>query len=330
MFKKISTVIILIAIVVCAVACGSNNSADASFIMFSSDCSLKLYGADAKETLQDVRAIINDIDDQVNVFKTYSDVYKINHSDIGVATPVREHTLSLLKKSKAIYDLTDKAFNPCMRKLSDLWGFSAEFSGEHKVPSDEEINALLPYASFDYVVIDEVNKTVTRLDTRVELDFGGIAKGYACDKAAAVCRERNITKAIINLGGNIYVIGSANIGISKVSGSGYFATVTVTDNSIQTSGDYERYFELDGRKYCHILDRNGKSVEGDLRAVTLMGASSATCDALATAVMVDGVSALDKYLNDSEIEYLTIDKDLTCTVRGFNGIKIVDGAYKLS
>lgn len=298
--------------------------------MFSSDCLLRFYGADAKDVLRDAEAVINAIDEQINVFNEHSDVYKINHADVGAAIPVGEHTVNLFKQSKEIYELTDKAFNPCMRKLSDLWGFSAEFSGEHRVPTDEEINALLPYASFDYIVIDEVNKTVTRLDTRVELDFGGIAKGYACDKTAEICRGRNINKAIINLGGNIYVIGSANIGISKVDSKGYFATVIVTDMSIQTSGDYERYFEIDGRRYCHILNRNGKSVDGDLRAVTLIGKSSAHADALATAVMVDGVSAIDKYLNNAEIDYLMIDNDLTCTVRGFSGIKIKDGAYKLS
>ena len=319
---------LILAFAIGLFSCGAQSSS-ASFTMFSTDCSIKLEGGDSASALAEIRSVLTEIDNQVNVFKEDSDLYKINNSAVNEAVEVGEHTAYLYELSSRLYDETDGAFNPTMRALSRLWGFSYEDnkSGQHSVPSDAAIGLILPYARLENIIYDKEASTLKRTSDKTELDFGGIAKGYACDLAKAICNRYAVTKAIVNIGGNLYIVGSAKIGIGSVKGGDYFATVTVKDASIQTSGDYERYFEVDGVRYCHILGKDGKSASSGLRGVTLQGANSAYLDGLTTAIMVAGADAGREWIEDKGIAFIIVDGQLKYETAGFAELNIVDRDY---
>ena len=161
-----------------------------------------------------------------------------------------------------------------------------------RVPSQEEIDALLPLVGGEHVHMDDA----VMLDAGCAVDLGGIAKGYASQQVADILRAHGITSAVVSLGGNVYVCGSKpdgtpwNVGIQDPAGSGYAAMVSLTDRFAVTSGGYQRYFEAeDGTVYRHILDpRTGRPADSDLLSVTIISDDGTAADAYSTALYVMG------------------------------------------
>jgi len=202
--------------------------------------------------------------------------------------------LPLITKSQTLSKQSGGLFNPAIGKLVKLWGFHQDdLDNIIEPPEDEEIQALLK----DLPQMSDIkfnNLTMSGSNENIQLDFGGFAKGAAVDATIEHLKEFGIRNAVINAGGDLRAIGSHNnrpwrIGIRNPTASGVFAAVEVTgDESVFTSGDYERYFEADGKRYHHIIDPRTGYPANKTRSVTVIHSDAATADAAATALFIAG------------------------------------------
>ncbi|MCP5296377.1 MAG: FAD:protein FMN transferase [Rhodocyclaceae bacterium] len=193
----------------------------------------------------------------------------------------------ILRDAAAIAARSDQLFNPAIGRLVGLWGFhSDEF--KPVLPDAVALEAAVkaqPRLSDLAIGSDRVSST----NRAVQLDLGGYAKGYALDRAAALLRGQGVKNALINIGGNVMALGSKGgqpwrIGIQHPRAATPLATLELRDGeAVGTSGDYQRYFELEGRRYCHLLDpRSGQPAQGT-QAVTVLVTPRAGAGALSDA-----------------------------------------------
>jgi len=201
--------------------------------------------------------------------------------------------LPLIKRSAELSALSGGLFNPAIGNLIALWGFASDEPPEGPPPSPEEIQNLLDqHPGMDSVTVDGI--TIHGSNPATRLDFGAFAKGYAVDRTIETLREAGIEHAVVNAGGDLRAIGQHGsrpwrVGIRHPRQPGILASVETTDDeSIFTSGDYERYFEWQGKRYDHIIDpRTGYPAEG-LSSVTIFADKADLADAAATALFVAG------------------------------------------
>jgi len=213
-----------------------------------------------------------------------AEVWKINHSGKGEFT-VNEEIWNVLSLSKQIWQISGGGFDPTLGVLMRLWGFDTQ---NPSLPLKDEIQKSLLKTGFDKVSLLEGNR-ISKTE-EIEFDFGGIAKGYAVDRAIKILKEEGINSALVNAGGEIGSIGKGwIIGVAHPRHPGlYVRRIKLEDISVATSGDYQQYFEKDGVRYHHILNPvNGYPARG-LESVTIINKSCAYADALATAVFVMG------------------------------------------
>jgi thiamine biosynthesis lipoprotein len=260
------------------------------------DARLSAWTADesrAAAAFESVLAEFERLESQMSVWREGSDVVRIN--DAAGRNPVRvaPDVMEALGIAREVGDWTGGAFDVTFGALSDLWKF--DHDQDNRIPPRAEIGGRLPLVDYRALELDVPAGTayLTRAGMRVHL--GGIGKGYAVDRAAAILRSRGIHDFMIQFGGDLYVGGRRGdrpwrLGIRDPRGpaDSSFAALDLTDASFSTSGDYERFFIRDGRRYHHIIDpRSGEPARGS-RSVTIVAASAAVADALSTGVFVLG------------------------------------------
>ena len=230
---------------------------------------------------------IRRIDSLMNVHAEDSEIFRINASAGKSAVEVSSDTLTVINQSLRFADLTDGALDITVAPLMDLWGFGGEST---RVPLDDEVKEKLSLVDYRKVHVDKDRSTV-ELPSGMRIDVSGIAKGYAVDRAIQVLRDAGIRNALVSAGGDIYALGSPSrkklwrIGIRHPrDNSDLLGILELEDKAVATSGDYENFFEVDGKRYCHIIDtRTGRPVEG-IMSVTIVADNTMEADALATAV----------------------------------------------
>lgn len=235
---------------------------------------------------------IRRLDRQMSTYKEESEISEVNRQAGKKPVSVGPDFWNVVTACRLYFDLSEGSFDPTVYPLMRMWGFTRH---EGRLPTSDEIRKTVPLLGFGKVGLDESMRTVGFQREGMGLDFGGIAKGYAVDRAIDVLRQFGITSAIIDAGGNFYALGTP-------AGRAYWragirhplrleeviARLPVTGKGVSTSGNYERFFEIGGRKYCHIMDpRTGWPVEGMLSA-TVIADTATAADALSTAVFVLG------------------------------------------
>ena len=257
--------------------------------------SLTAYGPRGEAAVDAAVAEIFRLDALLSVGMASSEVTQINANGGG---QVSEDTAALVRAALETYASTDGAFDFTIYPLMRLWGFT---TGEYHVPTAAELEEVLPLVDASLVRFD--GGTLTLSDGQ-QIDFGGIAKGYASARTMEIFREYGVTSGMVSLGGNIQVLGKKpdgspwRIGVQNPSASQGtpLAVVEVEDRAVVTSGGYERYFEKDGRTYIHILDpRTGYPAEPDLLSVTVVSGDGTLADALSTALFVMGLEDAVSY-----------------------------------
>ena len=188
---------------------------------------------------------------------------------------VSPEIFSILQSTTQISTQSDGLFNPSIGGLIQIWGFQAdEFKAV--LPDQNSLQRLLvANPKMTDLIFGDDNKISSR-NSAVQLDLGGYAKGYALDRAADILKQLNIHNALVNIGGNVLAIGKHGdrdwrVGIQHPRKPGPLATLTLHDgDAIGTSGDYQRFFEINGKRYCHLIDpRDGYPVQG-VQAVTIL------------------------------------------------------------
>ncbi|MCD7736609.1 MAG: FAD:protein FMN transferase [Lachnospiraceae bacterium] len=255
--------------------------------------SITIYGSSDSTVMDGCFSLLDDYEQLFSRTIEGSDVWKINHSS-GEPTEVDSETAALIEASLYYSEISNGKFDITVTPLAELWDIE---NNTGYLPSDEEIQEALSHV--DYTVISVDGAAVTLADPEAEIDLGGIAKGYIADRLKDYLKSEGITSALINLGGNVLTLGEKpngnnwKIGIRKPFGessSDLIAVVETADMAVITSGTYERYFELDGVIYHHILDtETGYPVENGLTSVTILSESSTEGDALSTTCFVLGL-----------------------------------------
>ena len=246
-----------------------------------------------------------------------SELYKLNENTSTEEIPISSELHYLIEESLHFAHLTFGAFNPCLAPLTKLW--QPLWKGEANIPSSEEIAKALK--NVDYTACTLQENAIIK-PPYVKFDLGASAKGYATDCIKAILTEKGIKKAVIDLGGNVLVMQEDDdetkmkVGIKSpiVHESGRVAGyVEVKNKAIVTSGNYERFFEKDGKLYHHIISSKlGYPVENELRAVTIISENAMISDILSTSCFVLGgeksKTLLEKFPEVSAIFFLKTDE----------------------
>jgi thiamine biosynthesis lipoprotein len=230
------------------------------------------------------------LDKLLSRYQLDSDVSHLSQSDNG--RQVTAETAEVLALGLDVALRSGGAFDLTLGRLNALWAIDGETPS---IPHHDAIAAALIGIGPTALTLD--SRQVTKQTTQLQIDLGGIAKGYAVDRAIAVLKQQGVTSAAINAGGDMYLLGQRperpwRIGIQHPRQKGaVLETVQVSDQAVVTSGDYERFFEQDGIRYHHIFDpQSGQPARG-CQSVTIITDSVALGDALATAVFVLGPKA---------------------------------------
>lgn len=231
--------------------------------------------------------IYNDYDGMNNL-KTVND-----HAGIGPVT-VDEAIIALLLDCRSYYDLTGGKVNAAMGSVLELWHEARTASLDNPeqsyIPGEKELKAAAAHSSWEDVVIDQQAGTVYLADPELSLDVGAIAKGWAAQRAAEAAPEG----MLLSVGGNICATGARddrgtpwNVGVQNPDvPDEYLQTIPVTNQSIVTSGDYQRYYTVDGVRYHHIIDPQTLYPAQLWRSVTVVCGDSGLADALSTALFL--------------------------------------------
>ena len=289
---------ILAGLLLCLTGCGAQPEPE-QLSLFAMDTymSLAAYGDGASEALAACGQELNRLDASLSRTREGSEIYTLNRQ--GRADVSRE-TADLIADAVALSRTTGGAFDPTVAPLVTLWGITSD---SPRVPSQAEIDALLPLVGYEHVHQSEFCSI--SLDEGCSVDLGGIAKGYASDCAAVLFHRSALTGGCANLGGNVYVYGTNaqnrpwSVAIQDPADSeGYVCTLSLSDAFVVTSGGYQRYFTApDGTVYQHILDpKTGYPVQSDLTSVSVVtrggfGGQGTRADAYSTALYVMGEQA---------------------------------------
>lgn len=242
-----------------------------------------------------------------------SDIYQINHAD-GAPVEVHDETAELIRAGIKYGELSDGSFDITIGALTDLWDIP---NNTGDIPDEAAIRKAVDTVDYTQILVE--GNSVTMKDPDAKLDLGGIAKGYAADQMKKYLNAHGAHEGFINLGGNVLTLGEKSdgspyhIGIRKpFSEEGETITaVNVADQSIVTSGRYERYFEKDGHIYHHILDPfTGYPYDNDLNGVTILSDSSMEGDALSTICFALGMEKGMEFIQSMpDVDAIFIDTD---------------------
>lgn len=260
-------------------------------MLFDTVIKIQILDPADESILDSLKKLCEKYDTMFSTTNTDSELYKLNHAN-GQPFTVSSETANLIQEGIHYSELSGGAFDLTIEPVSALWDFKAD---KPTVPSSDAIAQAVSHV--DYTKVDIQDNTVTLEDPEAGIDLGAIAKGYIADQVKTYLKKQGIKHAIINLGGNVDVIGTKpdgskyNIGIQKpFDESGEAITsVQLKDQTVVTSGIYERYFKKNGKLYHHILDpRTGYPCENNLYSVSIITDSSTKADALSTTCFLLG------------------------------------------
>ncbi len=262
----------------------------------------------SKNDEQLILEIFHEVDASMSEWKADSPLSRVNAAAGGQPVHVPKDVFDAVKRAVDIAALTSGAFDPTWAAFWSLWDFERPI-----LPTTEEVRDRLPLVNWEYVQLED--QSILLPDEGMALGLGGIAKGIALDRAREALLQSKIENFMIVVGGQVLVQGTNEgspwkIGIRKPDGETdeYVAILHVTDTCISTSGDYEKYFELNGNRYHHILDpRTGFPAIGT-GSVTVITPDATLADALSTALFVMGSDhAMQLVDNLPDVEAVIID-----------------------
>lgn len=293
----------------------ANESIKTTGVYFDTIITITLWGAD-EEILDYCKEICSRYEQLFSRTIETSDVSRIN-SARGTAVEVDAETSELIEKALYYSQLSNGAFDITIAPLSELWDIE---NNPGNIPNETDIEEAISHVDYENILVD--GNTVTLKDPKAAIDLGGIAKGFIADKLKEYLKSQGIQRGLIDLGGNLLTIGTKakgepfRIGIQKPfdERNETITTVEIKDQSVVSSGTYERYFEKDGKIYHHLLNpHTGFPYENNLLQVTIISDYSVDGDALSTACFGLGLEegrALIKSLDGIRAIFVTEDYQL--------------------
>lgn len=269
---------------------------------------LTAYGESAEAALKLSEDRIKELESLWSVTDKNSEIYRVNQSG-GVPIEVCEETADILQFALDMSNQTNGLLDPTISPAVTAWGF---ISGDYHIPTENELTDLLQYIDYEKVLLEE---NFVTLPDGMQLDLGAVGKGYTGDMIAELLKDQGVTSALLNIGGNIQMVGRKpdgsrwRLGIQNPFGEGSVGVLEYEDGAVVTSGNYERYFiGEDGKQYGHIIDPStGYPAESGLASVSIIAKEGKLCDALSTAIYVMGLEEATEYWQEnSSFEMLLI------------------------
>ena len=291
-FQKSIFALLIIIFSICFASCERTADPRTEALM-GTVCTVNAYNDGTKSLYDELFARLHEIDETFSVTIDSSEISAINKAAGERSVSVSSDTAYVVKAALSFAELTGGAFDPTVGPLVKLWGINTDHA---RVPEKSEIDAVLPLINWRDVSVTDDN-TVMLKRRGMALDLGGIVKGYAADELTKILKARKVRRAIVDLGGNIFVYGKKKdgspwrVGIKDPNDpEGVPAIVlNVANSTIVTSGVYERFFTENGVRYHHILDvKTGYPAASGLLSSTIVCESSMAADALSTSVFVLG------------------------------------------
>lgn len=283
---------------------------------------IRIYDANKQKVLKSAFTRIKELADKISVNVDDSEMAAVNAAAGIKPVKVSPDSYYLLKKAVDYSQASKGNFDLTIGAITALWRIG--FPDAHK-PVQKEIDQALEQVDYRHVVFNDQDQTVYLQEKGMKLDLGAIAKGYITDEVVKLLKKQQVTTAIINLGGNIFVLGhdpegkNWQVGIQdpKQSQNSILGTVPVTNCSVVTSGVYERYLEVEDKQYHHLFDpQTGYPLNNELTGVTILSPKSLDGDGLSTAVFAMGTKqglAYVEGLKDTEAVFVTKKNEIYLT-----------------
>jgi thiamine biosynthesis lipoprotein len=295
-------------------------------VSMGSEVRLTAWTADERNALAAFEHVFDDFDylDRVlSVWHETSEVSRLNAAAGKAPVTIKPEVLEVLQVAQQLGHWTNGKFDLTFGALSGLWKF--DHDQDNKVPDRRDVAARLPLVAYEALVLDPAAGTAFLPRAGMRVHLGGIGKGFAVDRAAAMLRSHGINDFLVQAGGDLYAAGRRGerpwrAAIRDPRRDGNIAAMDLADSTFSTSGDYERFFIQDGRRYHHILDPDtGEPTQGT-RSVTIVAKRAVIADGLSTGVFVMGPDAGMALIEDlPDVEGVIVTE--TGEIRVSSGLK---------
>ncbi|SHI73534.1 FAD:protein FMN transferase [Lutispora thermophila] len=323
--NKKNIILLLILSIFCSLSIGcipkenqSNTPLTKSNYLLGTQVSITLYDSQNERIIDEAFKRISEIESKMSINnENPSEITKLNEASGTQDVKLSEDTFYVLEKGRYYSKLSDGKFDITIGPLVKLWNIGTSNAA---IPDNNLLVEKLKLVDYNKLSLNKDNLTAKLELSGMIVDLGGIAKGYAADEVATILKKHGVNHAIINLGGNILALGANvnkqpwKIGIQDpfYPRNDYMGIVEVIDKAVVTSGIYERYFEVDGKRYHHILDpKTGYPADNGLAGVSIITDKSIDADGLSTSIFLLGVDKgleLIESLDNTEAIFITTDK----------------------
>lgn len=314
----------LIAVILCAVIVfgivsydfiSSRNSCEKTSVAMGTVVTFNLYGFGAKNDLDKIETEINGLENSVLSWrKKGSDVYRINES-AGSSVSVSPDTAKIIGQCIDISDDCGGVFDITIGNVTKLWDFGGD---NERLPSDDEIKTALGSVGYKNV---SISGNAVQIKKGQSLDLGAVGKGFACDKIKDLLTKGRTKSAVVSVGGSLLIYGKRTFSVGIVNPDNdkqSMGTLKLKDTCVSTSGNYEKYFEKDGKRYHHILNATtGYPATSEFKSVTVVCSSGLLSDALSTVCYIAGYRKSVDILKEYDAEAVFIFNN--------NAVKVTDG-----
>ncbi len=340
--KKITAVLISAAVSAAFGSCAEENISKAtpqqsdSFTVFAMDTymTVNICNGDVKTAADEVKNEIARLEKLWSVTDENSEIYRLDHSS-GETLTVSPETSGLIQFALEMYRKTDGALDISLYPILCEWGFT---TGNYKIPDDDTITELLKNTDCTKITVSGNDVTIP---DGMSIDLGSLGKGETGDRITGILKQNGVSSALLDLGGNIQVIGSKtdgsdwHIALQSPYGEGNVAKLEVSDCCVITSGGYERFFVgEDGETYWHILaPATGRPARNGIVSATVIGDSGRLCDALSTSLFVMGEERAEQLWRETggfEMILMTDDNRLIMTEGISDKVTVYDDFSYLS
>lgn len=285
----------------------SGNDVPVSQDLFAMDTYMTVtaYGSNAQTAVDRAVKEIRRLDRQLSTGDSGSEIFQVDLEGRGVLS---EDGAYLVDRALGLYESTGGAFDITVYPVMDAWGFT---DGAFKVPSRETLAGLLPLVDAGQIHLDRKKKEVSFGMEGMQIDLGGIAKGYTSGRIMDIFRDCGVESGLVNLGGNVQVLGAKpdgnlwRVAIQEPADvDESLGIVSVRDRTVITSGGYERYFEEDGVTYHHIIDpETGYPADSGLSSVSVISEDGTLADGLSTSFFIMGLEEASAYWRTHSREF---------------------------
>ncbi len=314
----------LIAVILCAVIVfgivsydfiSGRSSCEKTSVAMGTVVTVKLFGFGAKNDLDKIETEINGLENSVLSWrKEGSDVYRINKGS-GTQVSVSPDTVKIIGQCIDISDDCGGVFDITIGNVTKLWDFGGN---NQRLPSDDEIKTALGSVGYKNV---SISGNAVQIKKGQSLDLGAVGKGFVCDKIKELLDKGRTKSAVVSVGGSLLIYGNRTFSVGIVNPDNdkqSMGTLKLKDTCVSTSGNYEKYFEQDGKRYHHILNATtGYPATSEFKSVTVVCESGLISDALSTVCYIAGYRKSVEILKKFDAEAVFIFNN--------NAVRVTDG-----